>query len=81
VGPVDAIVLAGRRQLQYEARLDADIEGRHETVTVYGGGFGVRVEDNMRMTFTIDREKRTSSGPVLRQYERTRAFVSLEYKP
>jgi hypothetical protein len=81
VGPIDAIVLGGRRQLQYEARLDAGIEGRQETVTVYGGGFGVRVDDNMRMTFTVDREKRVSSGPVLRQYERTRAFVSLEYKP
>jgi hypothetical protein len=81
VGPFDAIVLAGRRRLRYEARLDAGIEGRRETVTVYGGGFGVRVDDNMRMTFTVDREKRASSGPVLRQYERTRAFVSLEYKP
>ena len=81
VGPVDAIVLAGRRRLQYEARLDAGVESRRETVTVYGGGFGVRVDDNMRMTFTVDREKRVSSGPALRQYERTRAFVSLEYQP
>lgn len=81
VGPIDAIVLAGRRRLHYEARLDAGIEGRVETLTVYGGGFGVRLDDNMRMTFTVDREKRASSGPVLRQYERTRAFVSLEYQP
>jgi len=81
VGPVDAIVLAGRRRLQYEARLDAGIEGRLETVTVYGGGFGVRVDDSMRMTFTVDREKRANTGPLLRQYERTRVFVSLEYKP
>lgn len=81
VGPVDAIALAGRRRLRYEARLDMGIEGRRETVTIYGGGVGVRVDTNMRMTFTVDREKRASSGPVLRQYERTRAFVALEYQP
>ncbi len=81
VGPVDAIMLAGRRSLQYQARLDLGIESRRETVTIYGGGVGVRVDNNMRMTFTIDREKRASTGPVLRQYERTRAFVALEYQP
>jgi hypothetical protein len=81
VGPVDAIVLAGRRTLQYEARLDLGVDGRRETVTIYGGGVGVRVDDNMRMTFTVDREKRASSGPVQREYERTRAFVALEYQP
>jgi hypothetical protein len=35
----------------------------------------------MRLTFTIDREKRVSTQSAQRQFERTRAFASLEYLP
>lgn len=81
VGPLDAIVLAGRRRLCYQARADLGVEGRLETVTLWGGGLGVRVDNNMRMTFTIDRENRVSNGLAVRQYERTRVFAALEYQP
>ena len=80
VGPVDAIALAGRRTLHYEA-IDRLAEERLETIRTWGGGVGVRVDDNMRFTLTIDREKRATTRDDLREYERTRVFAALEYLP
>ena len=48
---------------------------------IWGGGIGVRVDDNLRLTFTVDREKRLSSASMVRQYDRTRALAALEYMP
>jgi hypothetical protein len=79
VGPLEAIGLAGRRVLDYEP-IDPREAERVETIRLWGGGFGVRVDDNMRFTLTIDREKRATTGTD-RHYERTRVFAALEYLP
>lgn len=81
VGPLDAIGLAGRRTLRYQALADMIETGRLETIRIWGGGLGVRVDDNMRFTMTVDCEKRVSNTSELRQYERTRVFAALEYLP
>ena len=80
VGPLDAIVLAGRRTLHYETT-DTLAGERLETIRLWGGGVGVRVDDNMRLKLTIDREKRATTSTEPRAYERTRVFASLEYLP
>ena len=54
---------------------------RLETIRLWGGGVGVRVDDNMRLKLTIDREKRATTSTEPRAYERTRVFASLEYLP
>jgi hypothetical protein len=80
VGPLEAIGLAGRRTLRYKS-IDASGERRLETIRLWGGGFGVRVDDNMRFTLTVDRERRETTRTDLRQYDRTRVFAALEYLP
>jgi hypothetical protein len=79
-GPVDAIGLVGRFRRQYETRADVVEPARFETITTWGGGVGVRVDDNLRFTFTVDRERRLSTVG-LRQYDRTRAFAAVELVP
>ena len=79
-GPVDAIGLVGHYRRQYETRADVTTPARFETITTWGGGVGVRVDDNMRFTFTVDRERRLSTVGI-RQYDRTRAFAAVELVP
>ncbi len=55
-------------------------DARFETITTWGGGVGVRLDDNVRFTFTLDRERRLSTQGI-RQYDRTRAFAAVEYVP
>jgi hypothetical protein len=81
VGPLEAIGQAGRRHLRYQTRIDAGVAGRVETVSAWGGGVGVRLDEGVRVTFTVDRERRVSPESTVRQYDRTRAFASLEYRP
>ena len=81
IGPVDAIALAGRRVFRYETVTVVSVPGRVETMTLWGGGIGVRIDDNMRFSFTVDRERRVSTSSALREFERTRAFATLEYLP
>ena len=83
VGPVDAIALVGRRVFRYQTLTAITIPGRIETMTTWGGGVSFRVDDddNMRFTFTVDRERRLSTESALREFERTRAFGALEYRP
>jgi len=80
VGPFDGIVLGGRRTLHYQP-IDVLAERHVEAIRSWGGGLGVRVDDNMRFTATVDRETRVSSRSDLREYERTRVFAALEYLP
>jgi len=83
VGPVDAIALVGRRVFRYQTLTAITIPGRIETMTTWGGGVSFRVDDNdnMRFTFTVDRERRLSTESALREFERIRAFGALEYRP
>jgi hypothetical protein len=81
IGPVEAIALAGRRRFRYQTLRNVVMPGRIETMSLWGGGIGVRVDDHMRLTFTLDRERRVSTQSAQRQFERIRAFASLEYLP
>ena len=83
VGPVDAIALVGRRVFRYQTMTAITVPGRIETMTTWGGGVSFRVDDddNMRFSFTVDREWRVSTSSALRAFERTRAFATLEYLP
>jgi len=83
VGPVDAIALIGRRVYRYQTLTAIAVPGRIETMTTWGGGVSFRVDDNdnMRFTFTVDRERRVSTESALREFERIRAFGALEYRP
>lgn len=81
VGPVDAIGMAGRRRFRYQAVTGATVAERIETMTLWGGGVGVRVDENVRLSFTIDRERRISTASTQRFFERTRALAALEYQP
>jgi hypothetical protein len=81
IGPIDAIALAGRRRFRYQTMNGVAAPTRVETLTNWGGGIGVRVDENVRFTFTVDRENRVSTASALRQFERTRAFAALEYLP
>jgi hypothetical protein len=81
VGPVDLIALAGRRVYRYENVRGVTLPERVETMTNWGGGIGVRIDDNMRVSFTFDRERRISTASSLREFERIRAFGALEYVP
>ena len=56
-------------------------DARFETITTWGGGVGVRLDDNMRFTFTVDRERRLSTASALREFERTRAFAAAGIRP
>ena len=81
VGPVDLIALAGRRVYRYETVRGLTLPERVETMTNWGGGVGVRIDDNLRFSFTFDRERRISTTSSLREFERIRAFGALEYVP
>ena len=81
IGPVDLIALAGRRVFRYETLAGVTVPARVETMTNWGGGLGVRLDDSMRFSFTVDRERRLSTSSSLREFERIRAFGALEYAP
>ena len=78
---MDLIALAGRRVFRYENLNGVTLPERIETMTNWGGGVGVRIDDNLRFSFTIDRERRISTTSPLREFERIRAFGALEYVP
>jgi hypothetical protein len=79
VGPLDLIVLGNRETLRYQPLGGLVLEGRAETTTSVGGGFGVRAGDHLHFTLTYDRTKRESSGPGTRGFERRRLLGSINY--
>jgi hypothetical protein len=81
VGPFEAVVIAGRQQLRYQAPNTLTFDGRREHVTDAGGGLGIRVNEHLRFTLTVDRERRQSSSALLRDYEHHRLFGSISYTP
>ena len=80
-GPFDAVVIAGRQRLRYQTPDALSFDGRREHVTSAGGGVGIRANDHLRFTLTVDRERRESSSALLRDYERRRVFGSVSYTP
>jgi hypothetical protein len=80
-GPFEAIVIAGRQRLRYQTSDGLSFDGRREHVTSAGGGIGVRANEHLRVTLTVDREQRLSTSALLRNYERRRVFGSISYTP
>ena len=79
VGPVEAIGLVERWQLQHQRLGGEGFNGREERTTTIGGGVGFRMSREMELTFTIDRTERTSSEPASRGYDRRRVLASISY--
>jgi hypothetical protein len=80
-GPFEAIALGEVRRFGYLARLDAGVPARVERIRTFGGGIGIRLDDSMRFTVTVDRQRRTNSLDAWRNYERSRVLASVEYLP
>ena len=80
-GPFEAIVIAGRQRLRYQTLDGLSFDGRRENVTNAGGGIGIRANEHLRVTLTVDRERRVASSALLRDYERRRVFGSISYTP
>jgi hypothetical protein len=80
-GPFEAVVIAGRQRLRYQTLDALSFDGQRERVTSTGGGVGIRANEHMRFTLTVDREHRLSSRAQLRDYERRRIFGSISYTP
>jgi len=80
-GPFEAVVIAGRQRLRYQTLDALSFDGQREHVTSTGGGIGIRANEHMRFTLTVDREHRLSSRAQLRDYERRRIFGSISYTP
>lgn len=80
-GPFEAVVIAGRQRLRYQTVDALSFDGRREHVTSTGGGIGIRANEHVRFTLTVDREHRISSSALLRDYERRRIFGSISYTP
>jgi len=80
-GPFEAIAIGGRQRLRYQTLDGLSFDGRREHVTSAGGGIGVRANEHLRFTLTVDRERRLSNGAALRDYERQRLFASVSYTP
>jgi len=80
-GPFEAIVIGGRQRLRYQSAERPSFDGPVEYVTAAGGGVGVRVNEHLRLTLTLDREQRESGDSVRRDYTRRRVFGSISYTP
>jgi opacity protein-like surface antigen len=80
-GPFEVIALAGRQRLRYQTLDGLSFDGRREHVTNAGGGIGIRANEHLRFTLTLDREQRVSSSAQLRDYERRRVFGSVSFTP
>jgi putative beta-barrel porin BBP2 len=80
-GPFEAIVIGGRQRLRYQTIDGLSFDGRREHVTSTGGGIGIRANEHLRFTLTLDRERRLSNGSTLRDYERRLVFGSVSFTP
>ena len=80
-GPFEVIVIAGRQRLRYQNLDSLSFDGRRERVTTAGGGIGIRANEHLRLTLTVDREQRVSTSALLRDYQRRRVFGSVSYTP
>jgi hypothetical protein len=79
VGPLEGIAILERWNARYQRRAGGSFDGRTERTTTVGGGVGARLGRRTRLSLTIDRTRRTSSEPGLRDYSRRRVFAGLEY--
>jgi hypothetical protein len=78
-GPFELIGMGERWQLRHQRIGGTSFDGRRENTNVIGGGIGIRVREQVELSFTVDRRERTSSDPLLRGYERQRILASVTY--
>jgi len=79
VGPFEVIAIGERSLLRHQTLGGTAFVGRRENVTTIGGGVGLHLGERMELTFTLDRNRRASSDPVGRNYERRRVLASASY--
>jgi hypothetical protein len=78
-GPVDVLARASHQRLHYQNRVGSQPEAdRTDHVRSYGAGAGVRLGEELRLGFYVDRERRTS---ILsdHEYEGLKFGTSLTY--
>jgi len=78
-GPFELIGMGERWQLRHQRIGGASFDGRRENTSLIGGGIGIRVREQVELGFTVDRRERSSSDPLIRNYERQRVLVSVSY--
>jgi len=81
VGPVD-LRLTGARQLLAYRGLGADGEAERpgdDSVTSYGGGFGYRIRERLRLGMNIEWSGRSSELSDDREYRNRRIFASFTW--
>ncbi len=79
-GPVDVVARAGTQHLAYRDRAGTTVAVPERTDRVYtfGAGAGYHVGTDLRIGFTLDKQKRTSDQ-IFRSYEGLRFGVSITY--
>jgi hypothetical protein len=80
VGPLELVVVGGRRRVEYQAD-EAITLPQTDRIVETGAGFAVRVNDDVRLTFVYDRLDRQSNGRFGREFERRRVLGSLTFVP
>jgi len=78
VGPIEGIGVVERWNLRHQRLSDVAFDGRREDTTTLGGGVGFLVNDQLELTFVIDRTRR-SSTELWRNYEQHRVLFSATY--
>ncbi|HEY3883682.1 MAG TPA: hypothetical protein VGL62_00645 [Vicinamibacterales bacterium] len=82
VGPFDAKLTASRQSMQYrqeQAAATAAGLGGTDTYTDYGGGFGYRVRDRLRLGVSADWSQRASDISLDRTYHDHRILASFTW--
>ena len=79
-GPVDVVARASTQRLEYQNRSSSESfqPDRTDRVRSYGGGVGVRLGQELRLGFNVDRERRTSILPD-HEYDGLKFGTSLTY--
>jgi putative beta-barrel porin BBP2 len=78
-GPFELIGQGERWQLHHQRIGGSSFDGRRENTSVIGGGLGIRLREQVELSFTVDRRQRSSSDPLIRNYERQRVLASVTY--
>jgi hypothetical protein len=78
VAALDLRVTGGRESMDYRALAGATPPGR-DRVDVYGGGFGYRVADRLRVVVEVEFSHRTSERDASREYRNTRIVTSVNW--
>jgi len=78
VAALDLRVTGGRESMDYQALAGAAPPGR-DRVTVYGGGFGYRVADRVRLVFEVEFWDRNSERDAARNYRNKRIVTSVNW--